>query len=69
MCVCFDVASDAFHKSRKGKKEIRPQAINIGHLSIATVEKEGGFAAKSSPFYLFSFAAFMKRISKLDIQI
>ena len=36
--VCFNVAPDAFHKSRKREKGIRPQAINIGQLEMATDE-------------------------------
>ena len=42
-----------FIKAAKGKKEIRPQAINIGQLEMATDEYKGGLAAKDCPLFTF----------------
>ena len=56
--VCFNVVSDAFHKSRKREKGIRPQAINIGRLEMATDESGGGFAAKNCPLSTFFLRGF-----------
>ena len=47
-----------FIKAAKGKKEIRPQAINIGRLEMATDESGGGFAAKNCPLFTFFLRGF-----------
>ena len=53
IAFCFNVASNAFHKSRKREKGNKATGYDISQLKMATDEYGGGLAAKDCPLFIF----------------